>query len=386
MKCLLISRFNVVNIGDLAIANKLYEITSNYFDIDRINYFGSPYQFNDIHNVENNNYSKKESFKKIINKFRINKLVKKSNKSFDTYKKIIDNYEVIIIGGGNMIMELSLNYSSIDRFYDYAEIAKKKKKKLFAMDIGIGPFQNKRQKEYAVSALNKCDKITFRDDASLELFLDNGGKKEIADVSIDPVFLYELDTKKNKNSDINNIGINLINSKLVSNDDKLFEKTAHSYIKLINNLLIDNSNVIHIFTTSKEDSSILNVLYNKFNNNNRVIINNINGFSELIKLYSVIDILIGTRMHSMIIAYSMKIPQIGLSWQTKVDEYFELIDDKESLFNFYNFDKNINSINLSVRNKLDNKNYEINKIDQRLNFIRDKYKVTLAILKTLSNS
>ena len=65
---------------------------------------------------------------------------------------------------------------------------------------------------------------------------------------------------------------------------------------------------------------------------------------DLLKMYSTFDLVIGTRMHSMIIAVSQNIPVIGLSWQQKVDEMFKNINLTNSCYGIENLEDHLDEI------------------------------------------
>lgn len=52
---------------------------------------------------------------------------------------------------------------------------------------------------------------------------------------------------------------------------------------------------------------------------------------ELLELYQGLSLIIGTRMHSMIVAVSQFVPIIGLSWQQKVVEMFKNLEMEEDV-------------------------------------------------------
>ncbi|NTK05486.1 polysaccharide pyruvyl transferase family protein, partial [Enterococcus faecium] len=71
---------------------------------------------------------------------------------------------------------------------------------------------------------------------------------------------------------------------------------------------------------------------------------------QLIDLYEDLDIIIGTRMHSMIVAISQDIPVIGISWQPKVSEIFKIIDNENSVFDIKTFGEKTDEI-IAILNK-----------------------------------
>ncbi|MFL2128263.1 polysaccharide pyruvyl transferase family protein [Ruoffia sp. FAM 26255] len=396
MKYLLVSRFNVPNIGDLVIANKLSEIISKYGEVTKYNLTGDPYKFKDIDSVEPTNYSFKYAIVNFISKIGLNFLIDKYIKLKTKYlnipsinsvdnDKFIDQFDVIIVGGGNMIMSINDDESNVSNFDKYVQIAKKNHLPLFAMDIGIGPFRNSFHLNSAIQSLNDCTVISFRDKQSYDLYISNGGIKEKAEISIDPVFLYKYKNVKGNIEEATEptIGINIIDSRHFRDKKINYKDTVENYQSLINRL--GHVYRIILYTSTKEDQSALDDVYKGIINKKKVKKININGLKDLLNLYDGIDILIGTRMHSMIIAYTKYIPVIGLSWQPKVDALFDIIDSSSMLFNFGNLSNEILNIENLVKKLSNNLNYENKQISNQLKVIRSKANINEEILSDLSH-
>ena len=85
-------------------------------------------------------------------------------------------------------MDYSSSIRSYQKIKDIILIAKDNGVDCSAISIGIGPFFEKSQAMSAVSVLEECRSLTFRDENSLRLFLENGGTKEKAKESLDSDF------------------------------------------------------------------------------------------------------------------------------------------------------------------------------------------------------
>lgn len=392
MKCLLVSRFNVSNIGDLVISHKLRDIISEYGTVHKYNLFGSPYNFKDINKIEFSSYSIKY---KIVNSIENSKakeilsiylkikkkITRPSRASNNRYENIINDFDLIVIGGGNMLMSLTDSYKNIENFERYVDIAVMNQKPVFVMDIGIGPFKNRSQLMKSIKTLNKCDKITFRDKQSYDLYIDNGGDREKSFISLDPVFLFTQETPTTSLTKKNtSIGLNIIDSRLLGETIEEYDKKISSYVELAEALLEYPNIELQLFITSKEDQSALDDVYNKLKKHPKVKKVKVNGLKNLIDLYNEIDVLIGTRMHSMIIAYTMHVSLIGLSWQPKVDAFFSIVDEKAFLFNFEEMHKNINEIKNATVERLKNREIDKRKTEKKLEVIKRKSDIDREIL------
>jgi polysaccharide pyruvyl transferase WcaK-like protein len=70
--------------------------------------------------------------------------------------------------------------------------------------------------------------------------------------------------------------------------------------------------------------------------------------SDILYLFSKLDLLVGMRLHSLIFAVKFAIPLIGISYEPKVDGFLKLIDQKPDIniknLNFNDFKKKLDQI------------------------------------------
>lgn len=377
----LVSFFNSDNLGDILIGDMLIELLSNYFIVDRISYTRSPIVGCD------NNEKKAIDFKKSILKY-LSKVplakpilhVVRKNKplKLEYFESKIKDSDVLIIGGGNMIFDLDKYSFSAKRFKKFVMIAKKYNKKVFAISLGIGPFQTVEQEKDAVKALEMCDYITFRDEASFEIFKRHNHSYKDVYVSIDPVFFLQ---KKIKNvSEDKVIALNIINNKLMKESEKSYKKLINQYAKLADNLAENLGKSVILFSTETADYDAVFDVSKLVKNNKLIKVVKINTVEELFDLYNNVIVLVGTRMHSMIVAHSQQIPVIGLSWQQKVDSMFDIIESKESLFKYNEIDSKIDQIVECAKTKIENLNSAKYNIKDNLEKISIKLEINKNIL------
>lgn len=329
-----VSFFNTSNIGDKLLSNSLKVKIENYdkvsvFDFQGNNSFDESIDIQGKEIKIKNNDNKKLKFIESMSKLKLGWLfsfisLKRSNFSNQEFEKSIQNSHALVIGGGNMIFDL-LPYGMWSKTFGYyVNYAKRMNKPVFAMSIGIGPFQNNVQYKYAIDSLSKCDYITFRDYKSYSLFKKMAPDYEKAWVVPDPVF--SLPYQLNEQTTELTIGVNVIDSEVPEkkiNSQRLIE----NYVELIEKVILELKCKVIIYNTEASDFDTCKLVYEKIHFKDNVELIMIEGKEDLIETYSKLSLVIGTRMHSMITAYSQKIPIVGLSWQQKVDAMFELIED-----------------------------------------------------------
>lgn len=358
MNSILISFFNSSNIGDLLISNSLKDSIERYSDVSCLDYLGNEVLNKMIieNTISQDSKKKKlkEKIKTINGMLHLNQIVMRMKKnmdlfSFPDFENKLNKTDALIIGGGNMVFDLSSDTLSAKRFDYYVTKAKEKGVPVFAISLGIGPFHNKYQQKYAVDALSKCDYITFRDNRSLSLFKEFNQSHKNVNVVPDPVFFMENKGTKIKTD---KIGLNIINPELFG--AQLNKNTIkNSYVSLINKLKEHFDGEIIIYNTEAKDYNYCKEVFDELEDKNNISLFKVNSLDDLYEVYNRSSIIIGTRMHSMITAFSQEIPIVGISWQQKVDAMFELLDDSKSVFEINNLTEEIDNIINQVSLKLE---------------------------------
>lgn len=381
MKALLISRFNVPNLGDLVIGDQLYREFSDLMEVDRFSLFGNHDQVRDINKV----FSDKEKWKNylletldnihllpLINSYMSSSKKSDNNNDLKFFEDRIHSYDLIIFGGGNMLMSNSDNNTTLNRISDYITSSRGLNKPIWVVDVGIGPFYSEDDARNAASTLNKCDYISFRDEKSYKLFKDYGGYVDKATVSVDSVLRKEYSFTRFKKEKVNNrVALNIINSDLIKNNYPNRKITNQNYIELIAKLIDQDINVI-LYTTTREDNVALSEIYNQFKKNPKVQKIDVNGLKDIENLYKSVDLVIGSRMHSMILSYVMYTPIVGLSWQSKIDALFTLIDDETSKFDLKAFGGDSSKVLNQINKKINSLDSEQRKIQLILSNIKEE--------------
>jgi polysaccharide pyruvyl transferase WcaK-like protein len=389
MKCVLVSFFNSNNLGDILIGECLNDIVLKEFnEVKKVSYSGNLEVYNDGNIKEENNKNFKAIIVNLIKTIGLGSFLHFYYKNFkkinlEYFENQIINSDALIIGGGNMIFDIDKFSLSAKRFKTFVTIAKKYNKKVFAISLGIGPFQTIEQEKKAIEALELCDYITFRDNASYNIFKKYNKNHNNVYVSIDPVFLLPKKTKNVSHDKI--IALNIINNKLMKESEKNYKNSINQYAKLADSLVKTLGKKVILFSTEIADYDAVYDVFKSVKNNNEIEILRITNTDELFDLYSNTLILIGTRMHAMIVAHSQQIPIIGLSWQQKVDEMFNIIESEEALFKYNEIDSSINRILKCAKFKIKNLEREKNKIKANLEKISKKIEINNDMLSRLTH-
>ena len=242
-------------------------------------------------------------------------------------KKLLYNVDGVVIGGGNMVMDIDWCPTYTYLFYEYTKIAKELNIPIYATSIGIGPFQTKIQKWYAKKGFKNCQMISVRDDNSKKICNNMG-----VDVTVcgDPAFFYNPTLTKTQKD---GIAICLIKYECV-NSFMSYNQYVSFCQRLIDGLkqnFIDEK--IVIFSSEITDYSIINAIYEKYVSDEKVTVNQISSFDEIFDFYSSQKLIISFRMHSAIMSMLSGVPVIGIGWQSKVRSLFSMLGLEENIFN-----------------------------------------------------
>lgn len=217
------------------------------------------------------------------------------NKFFKILKEIYLS-DMIVGGGGSMLQNITSNRSL---FYYLAiiNIALIMNKKVILLGNGIGPISGKFQNKIVENTLNRLDYLHLRDKESYNSI--NGESKKHIDLGSDLAF----NTKFNKIASKRNRVV--INLRSCENIIKVQE-----VIKQFIEYLEDKGFETLLLSMQRgKDDQVLKVIGNTYNYDSVDDITNEIASSRVI---------IGMRLHSLIISAALNIPFIGLSYDPKV--------------------------------------------------------------------
>ena len=289
------------------------------------------------------NYFRKTS---IVDKWRdsVNRKNALNNPNWDAFLADLEQSDLLILGGGNAIFDLTPHSSGYFMFDQIVQAARKKNVPSFAFSIGIGPFITKKQEEAAVQTLANTDYVTVRDQKSYSYLahLDN------AHLSIDPVFGLDK-VEKITTDDKKTIGLSIID--LINNKQTTEENNQYisDIVALIERTTTHN---IILYSSEPKDYQTVRAIYEKVSHLDSVSMEYIDTIDKLMNLYARLDLVIGARMHSLIVAVSQAIPIIGFSWQPKVHAMFDMIETSDSVFPIHAIQSHQSEILTLIETKL----------------------------------
>ncbi|MGG3497069.1 polysaccharide pyruvyl transferase family protein [Peribacillus simplex] len=359
-KALVISFFKSNNLGDLALSEAMENLISSK-GLEIIKYdFGTVSRVTDNINVlsfdkkVDSIYSRNSVGQSIISlikktliflvgtvnfgllRFYIKKPL--SYNKWATLNNDIKESDILVIGGGNMLMDI--NPSWPDLFEDYLSLAKKHKKDIYILYIGAGPIRNKRSEKIYKNALNSAKKVTVRDPLSKEVCNNIINEKFIVE-SVDPVFSLPINLFDYRINRINklqketkiNIGISVLGDMCFDskNSHEKYLECLAGLIKSLN-LRLKNQVEFILFSTEIADYNAVHKLNDLLNSCDIKSIVYLRKVDEVTNLFKKLDFLIGGRMHGLIFSQKCLLPFIGVFWQEKIKGFSNVTKSKNKIY------------------------------------------------------
>lgn len=392
MKATLVSFIDSSNIGDRLIAETLSEQLLTGIEIKKYSYKlieESQVKINKNlvrrskpHDIYYKYFRQLPLIKNVVSK---GKWVRSRRRMYDSediqrFEAALQQSDFLMIGGGNAIFDPL----SAQRFDQVVSLAKQHQLPIFVSSIGIGPFSTKKQQNAAIATLKKCDFVSFRDKRSLE-YLKNAGHPA-AYASVDPVFLLpEVETfeqLKAQKKLQQRIGICVIDYRITG----CSRKDYLNYLKDMKNLIHDLAAAkkeIMLFSSEVQDYETIETLYVEFLKDPQVNVVFVKEKEDLLALYQSLNLVIGTRMHSMIVAVSQFVPIIGLSWQQKVVEMFKNLGIEEDVLAIADLSKKREILSKKIDEKLENTDQELIEMRRHKEEMRRAFAINYEIIDTL---
>lgn len=396
MKATLVSFIDSSNIGDRLIAETLSEQLLTGIEIKKYSYKlieESQVKINKNlvrrskpHDIYYKYFRQLPLIKNVVSK---GKWIRSRRRMYDSediqrFEAALQQSDFLMIGGGNAIFDLSPATLSAQRFDQVVSLAKQHQLPIFVSSIGIGPFSTKKQQNAAIATLKKCDFVSFRDKRSLE-YLKNAGHPA-AYASVDPVFLLpEVETfeqLKAQKKLQQRIGICVIDYRITGCSRKDYLNYLKDMKNLIHDLAAAKKEII-LFSSEVQDYETIETLYADFLKEPQVNVVFVKEKEDLLALYQSLNLVIGTRMHSMIVAVSQFVPIIGLSWQQKVVEMFKNLGIEEDVLAIADLSKKREILSKKIDEKLENTDQELIEMRRHKEEMRRAFAINYEIIDTL---
>jgi polysaccharide pyruvyl transferase CsaB len=309
--------YGMGNLGDEAILASMLKEFRNYGSIDVVVFSRKPEQIQRIYGIRSISSEAKRDLLKRRSE------LKKCN--------------LFILGGGGLLKDFGTDSTSLKKWLKLLDHANRLNKKTSLFAIGVENIRYNESKSLIQNALTNVDLITVRDKNSKDI-LESIGVENTIKVTTDPVVLLGESTQKTSSQIIKtkkpmkvaicirhwyDKSFNIENPKVNENFIKAMASAAEFLIEQYDAKL----EFIPMRTISYDDDRVAAkqiISHMKFKDNVEVI-NEVPEVNDFIKMLDQYSLLIGMRLHSLILGTSSGVPVIGLNYMPKVKAYMESI-------------------------------------------------------------
>lgn len=236
----------------------------------------------------------------------------------------------ILLSGGGSLLQDDTSARSIHYYLAILRMGLFLRKKVFLISNGIGPLIRESNKRHVARVLNKVNHTTVRDDNSRQLLEDIGVNPAKITVSADLVIAMDLQPKEIGKKILMDLGIIDDSRKrlaiAIRQKDFRTEEKRNQLVKLANTLAEKHS-VIFIPFYYKNDTKIYEDIH-EYTDPHVYFIREKYNSDEFMSILQNIDILVGSRLHSLIFSLVAEIPFVGISYDPKIESFMDMISMK----------------------------------------------------------
>lgn len=237
--------------------------------------------------------------------------------------------DLFISGGGSLLQDVT-SWKSIPFYLGQVILAQLMGKRTAFYAQGIGPVKSRFYQRLIKWVMNRADYISVRDALSRDLLLKWGLKEEQVKLTVDPVFALGAIFQKEREEQARKKERPLIGVSVRPWGDNTY----------LNNLLLALSNFaqevkgdIIIFPFhAGEDQELSRELQEKLlaefqqkAYSGEVFLETYSSPLEMLKKYRELDLFLGVRLHSLILAAIANIPFVGLEYDPKVSGFLQML-------------------------------------------------------------
>jgi len=307
------------NLGDEAILKAILQEFSKFPDINVVVFSSNPKQVSITHGVRSIYSQGRRSLLRRIWE------IKTSN--------------LFILGGGGLLKDYGSDSSSLEEWLKLLRLAKRLNVKTALCAVGVENIRYDESRKLIRDALDGVDLITVRDRNSKDVLIDIGVTNEVKVVTDPAVLLANINASK-KIKDISmppkviicvrhwfDKGFYIEKPEVNENFMRSLSATADFLVEQYNTEI----DFIPFRTTSYDDDRIVAkqvISYMKHKDRTHIH-SHAPGVDEYIEMAKQSSLVIGMRLHSLILGASVGVPVIGLAYMPKVKAYMDSIDQSE---------------------------------------------------------
>lgn len=239
--------------------------------------------------------------------------------------RTIKNSDLLISGGGSLLQDVT-SKNGILYYLGVIFLAKLLKKPVLIYSQGIGPVNLKRNRSLTALILNRVNCLTVRDSGSKKDLLEMGVKKDII-VSADPVLGIssdEIKIEKGKEL-LERVNVNINDGKIMGVSIRPWNTNDISIKALAqacDYLALQGWQVVFIPMHFPEDIQASREVAKHMKEKYFLLKENYTP-EETLCIYKAVDMVMGMRLHSLVMAAVVEKPLVAVSYDPKVNRFME---------------------------------------------------------------
>jgi len=291
----------------------------------------------------------------------------------DTFK-----HPYFIFGGGDLLRD-GVDCHVAQVWLRHLERAIQLRRKTLVLGISVGEIWRSETKAIIPKVLNKVDLIAVRDEDSRLKLQQLGVTRTIHIINDLALFaLPIIDKVEFANHPSPKIGISVrtLNGRGMSVDTTQYPKFKKN-MAAIADLLVEKYNAeIHLIPFHTYENSfhhdaddyvsLLETLQYAKYSEKMILHRSVDSLEKLNSIISQLDLMIGTRLHSLILASGLGIPIIGVEYDPKVTSFVQEVGQEEFCFSLEDFtlERVANKIEFILKSPLENRKRTVHGINQ----------------------
>lgn len=247
-------------------------------------------------------------------------------------RRTMKELDMIIIGGGGLLMDM---YKRDAPLYSVLGMtAKASGCRVAVHGVGAGPIHTAVGKFFIKRLLQVATTISVRDEKSKQLLERIGVKKDVH-VIYDPAFSVPRPSARTHTKRIQKVGFTAVpyfsTDYWPETDLSKYEAYVSGVAQAMDRLIQEKNIQVTFFSTKyPEDVQVTKDIANRMTFRERVQINENNlRPEEIVQLALEQDVIIGTRLHSLILAVNAGTPVIGIAYHQKVKDFMVTIKNEQ---------------------------------------------------------
>lgn len=250
-------------------------------------------------------------------------------------RRAVKKLDCMIIGGGGILMDLYKR--STVMFSLYGWLARRAHVPYAIYGAGAGPIATKWGRRLMKTLNGKADVVAVRDETSKELLQAIGVQKGIT-VIADPAFQVAIPEKDRTGKKEVQIGVTALPYRdgvyWPGGEPEKYQAYIKGMAMNLNRLLADHPEVkVNLFATKYPyDADVAKEIFKHLEQPERCQVHaaerNVYGVLDLIAGQ---DLIIGTRLHSLILGVNAKKPVIAVGYHQKVADFMEIIGCQDAM-------------------------------------------------------